>query len=80
MIIATSARARGKYADDEAVIVMDPGIAPGGFAWIFPRGMVSTISVLVLEITLHGVEATHLIITCSSLISTGLKARRGLFS
>ena len=38
LIIATSARARGKYADDEAVIVMDPGIAPGGFAWIFPRG------------------------------------------
>ncbi|ADN51089.1 FAD-dependent monooxygenase [Vulcanisaeta distributa] len=38
LIIATSARARGRYVDDEAVIVMDPGVAPGGFAWIFPRG------------------------------------------
>ncbi len=38
MIIATSARARGRYVEDEAVIVMDPEIAPGGFAWVFPRG------------------------------------------
>ncbi|BDR91384.1 FAD-dependent monooxygenase [Vulcanisaeta souniana] len=38
LIVATSARAVGKYADDEAVIVMDPEVAPGGFAWIFPRG------------------------------------------
>ncbi len=40
LIIATSARARGGgYVDDEAVIIMDPGgVAPGGFAWIFPRG------------------------------------------
>ncbi len=38
LIIATSARARGRYEEDEAVIVMDPGLAPGGFAWIFPRG------------------------------------------
>ncbi|ADY02438.1 monooxygenase FAD-binding protein [Vulcanisaeta moutnovskia 768-28] len=38
LIIATSSRARGKYVDNEAVIIMDPGIAPGGFAWVFPRG------------------------------------------
>ncbi len=38
LIIATSARARGKYVDEEAIIIMDPEIAPGGFAWIFPRG------------------------------------------
>ncbi len=38
LIIATSNRAFGKYSEEEAVIVMDPGLAPGGFAWIFPRG------------------------------------------
>ena len=38
LIIATSSRAGGKYVEDEAVIVMDPEVAPGGFAWVFPRG------------------------------------------
>ena len=38
LIIATSARAFGKYDEDKAVIIMDPDLAPGGFAWIFPRG------------------------------------------
>jgi len=38
LIIATSNRALGEYDEREAVIIMDPGLAPGGFAWIFPRG------------------------------------------
>ncbi|MFB6469995.1 MAG: FAD-dependent monooxygenase [Vulcanisaeta sp. AZ3] len=38
LIIATSARATGNYDEEEAVIIMDPELAPGGFAWIFPRG------------------------------------------
>ncbi len=37
LIIATSARARGNYDEDEVLLIIDPRIAPGGFAWIFPR-------------------------------------------
>jgi len=37
--IATSQRATGWVGDqDEAVVIMDPALAPGGYAWIFPRG------------------------------------------
>jgi len=38
LIIATDSRAAGNYGDDEAVVIMDPEIAPGGYSWIFPRG------------------------------------------
>ncbi len=38
LIVATSQRAAGKFDDEEAVIIMDPRLAPGGYAWVFPRG------------------------------------------
>ncbi|WP_291764670.1 NAD(P)/FAD-dependent oxidoreductase [Caldivirga sp. UBA161] len=37
--VATSQRAIGWGGGyDEAIVVMDPILAPGGYAWIFPRG------------------------------------------
>jgi len=38
LIVATSQRALGKFDEEEAIIIMDPKLAPGGYAWIFPRG------------------------------------------
>ncbi|GGP20002.1 bacteriochlorophyll synthase [Thermocladium modestius] len=38
LIVATSQRAAGRFDDEEAMIIMDPRLAPGGYAWIFPRG------------------------------------------
>ncbi|ABW01675.1 NAD(P)/FAD-dependent oxidoreductase [Caldivirga maquilingensis] len=37
--VATSQRAMGWGGSlDEAVVIMDPILAPGGYAWVFPRG------------------------------------------
>ena len=37
--VATSQRAMGWGGGlDEAVVIMDPVLAPGGYAWVFPRG------------------------------------------
>ncbi|MGC9135620.1 FAD-dependent monooxygenase [Caldivirga sp.] len=37
--VATSQRATGWGGDEEeAVVVVDPNLAPGGYAWVFPRG------------------------------------------
>ena len=37
--VATSQRAIGwSGSPDEAIVVMDPVLAPGGYAWVFPRG------------------------------------------
>ena len=40
LAVVTSQRARGYWSlsDDEILILIDPKLAPGGFAWVFPRG------------------------------------------
>lgn len=38
LIVATSQRAAGRFDDEEAMIIMDPRLAPGGYAGYFQGG------------------------------------------